>query len=140
VTDMDQPLGAAVGNALEVKEAIRVVQGAELSPTEARFRDLLLEFARDSLAVAGIDADPAAVIASGRAAEVMRQWFAEQGGDGSVFDSEDWAVAPVQRTMVAERAGTGGGASGHGVAGFGARGGACRAQSRRGPPHQRGCD
>jgi len=115
VTDMDQPLGAAVGNALEVKEAIRVVQGAELSPTEARFRDLLLEFARDSLAVAGIDADPAAVIASGRAAEVMRQWFAEQGGDGSVFDSEDWAVAPVQRTMVAERAGTVSQVSAHGV-------------------------
>lgn len=115
VTDMDQPLGAAVGNALEVKEAIRVVQGAELSPTEARFRDLLLEFARDSLAVAGIDADPAAVIASGRAAEVMRQWFAEQGGDGSVFESEDWAVAPEQRTMVAERAGTVAQVSAHGV-------------------------
>ncbi len=115
VTDMDQPLGAAVGNALEVKEAIRVVQGAELSPTEARFRDLLLEFARDSLAVAGIDADPAAAIASGRAAEVMRQWFAEQGGDGSVFESEDWAVAPVQRTMVAERAGTVAQVSAHGV-------------------------
>lgn len=115
VTDMDQPLGAAVGNALEVKEAIRVVQGAELSPTEARFRDLLLEFARDSLAVAGIDADPAAAIASGRAAEVMRQWFAEQGGDGSVFEGEDWAVAPVQRTMVAERAGTVEEVSAHGV-------------------------
>ena len=115
VTDMDQPLGAAVGNALEVKEAIRVVQGAELSPTEARFRDLLLEFARDSLAVAGIDADPAEAIASGRAAEVMRQWFAEQGGDVSVFESEDWAVAPVQRTMVAERAGTVAQVSAHGV-------------------------
>lgn len=115
VTDMDQPLGAAVGNALEVKEAIRVVQGAELSPTEARFRDLLLEFARDSLAVAGIDADPAAAIASGRAAEVMRQWFAEQGGDGSVFESEDWAVAPVQRTVVAERGGTVAQVSAHGV-------------------------
>lgn len=115
VTDMDQPLGAAVGNALEVKEAIRVVQGAELSPTEARFRDLLLEFARDSLAVAGIDADPAAAIASGRAAEVMRQWFAEQGGDVSVFEGEDWAVAPVQRTMVAERAGTVAQVSAHGV-------------------------
>jgi thymidine phosphorylase len=104
-----------VGNALEVKEAIRVVQGAELSPTEARFRDLLLEFARDSLAVAGIDADPAAAIASGRAAEVMRQWFAEQGGDGSVFESEDWAVAPVQRTLTAERAGTVAQVSAHGV-------------------------
>lgn len=115
VTDMDQPLGAAVGNALEVKEAIRVVQGAELSPTEVRFRDLLLEFARDSLAVAGIDADPEAAIASGRAAEVMRQWFAEQGGDVSVFESEDWAVAPVQRTMVAERAGTVAQVSAHGV-------------------------
>lgn len=115
VTDMDQPLGAAVGNALEVKEAIRVVQGAELSPTEARFRDLLLEFARDSLAVVGIEADPAEAIASGRAAEVMRQWFAEQGSDGSVFEGEDWAVAPVQRTMVAERAGTVAQVSAHGV-------------------------
>lgn len=115
VTDMDQPLGAAVGNALEVKEAIRVVQGADLSPTEARFRDLLLEFARDSLAVAGIDADPAAAIASGQAADVMRRWFAEQGGDTSVFDNEDWAVAPVRRTLVAERAGTVAQVSAHGV-------------------------
>lgn len=115
VTDMDQPLGAAVGNALEVKEAIRVVQGAELSPTEARFKDLLLEFARDSLAVAGIDADPAAAIDSGHAADVMRQWFAEQGGDVSVFEGEDWAMAPVRRTLVAERAGTVAQVSAHGV-------------------------
>ncbi len=115
VTDMDQPLGAAVGNALEVKEAIRVVQGADLSPTEARFRDLLLEFARDSLAVAGIDADPAAAIASGQAADVMRRWFAEQGGDTNVFDSANWAVAPVRRTLEAEQAGTVAQVSAHGV-------------------------
>jgi pyrimidine-nucleoside phosphorylase len=115
VTDMDQPLGAAVGNALEVKEAIRVIQGADLSPTEARFRDLLIELAQDSLNVAGIDADPAAVIANGQAADVMRRWFAEQGGDTNAFDSEDWAGAPVRRTLVAEQAGTVAQVSAHGV-------------------------
>ncbi len=49
ITDMDQPLGHAVGNALEVKEAIRVLKGEEIG----RFRDLCLHFAGKALLATG---------------------------------------------------------------------------------------
>ena len=97
ITDMDQPLGRAVGNALEVKEAIRVLQGEE-----GRFRDLCLHFAGIALAAVGKGAEEDArrALGSGSALAKAREWFGAQGADLSVFDSEDWctnsAVAEIR--------------------------------------------
>lgn len=92
VTDMDQPLGQTAGNALEVKEAIRVLKGLE----SGRFTQLCLHLAQATLATVGMDADPSEAIRSGRAIAKMEQWVAAQGGSTEVFTSEDWQVAPTQ--------------------------------------------
>lgn len=90
VTDMDQPLGRTAGNALEVKEAIRVLKGME----SGRFTQLCLHLAHAMLATVGMDADPSEAIRSGKAIAKMEQWVAAQGGSAEVFTSENWQVAP----------------------------------------------
>jgi pyrimidine-nucleoside phosphorylase len=92
VTDMDQPLGRTAGNALEIKEAIRILRGEETG----RFRDLCLHLAQVTLQTAGILADPLFAIESGAALRKMRQWVIAQHGSTSIFESEDWQIAPVQ--------------------------------------------
>src|SRR5205085_2012556 len=53
VTDMSQPLGTAIGNALDVAESVRVLTGEESGP----LRDLAVRFAAAALgALAGVDA------------------------------------------------------------------------------------
>ena len=77
LTSMDTPLGRAVGNALEVTEAVQALQGN--GP-----EDLMLvtyALARQMLALAGIDADPEDAIASGRAYERYKTMIRAQGGD-----------------------------------------------------------
>src|SRR5690349_6863820 len=77
LTDMSVPLGRAVGNALEVAEAVEVLRGG--GPPDVV--ELTLALARAMLGPAGIDADPAEVLASGRAFEVWERMIAAQGGD-----------------------------------------------------------
>ena len=77
LTDMDQPLGRAAGNALEVVEALEVLEGG--GPADVR--ELTLALAREMLAIAGIDTDPAAVLDSGRARDTFERLVAAQGGD-----------------------------------------------------------
>lgn len=91
VTDMDQPLGRTAGNALEVKEAIRVLKGLE----SGRFAQLCLHLAQATLATVGMDADPSEAIRSGNALAKMEQWVAAQGGSAEVFTNEEWQVAPT---------------------------------------------
>ncbi|MCH7903528.1 MAG: thymidine phosphorylase [Armatimonadetes bacterium] len=90
ITDMDQPLGRAVGNALEVKEAIRVLHGEE----QGRFKDLCLHFAGKTLAATGkgTEDDARQTLDSGRALEKAKEWFDAQGADLSVFETEDWCA------------------------------------------------
>jgi thymidine phosphorylase len=64
LTDMSTPLGIAVGNAVEVAESVEV-----------------LALAREMVALAGLDVDPADVLASGRAMDSWRAMVAAQGGD-----------------------------------------------------------
>ena len=89
VTDMDQPLGRTAGNALEIKEAIRILQGQETG----RFRDLCIHLAQITLENCGILADPAFAIDSGAALMKMRQWVTAQGGSTEIFDHEEWQSA-----------------------------------------------
>lgn len=80
LTDMDQPLGATAGNALEVTESLDVLAGG--GPADVR--DLTLALAREMLALAGIDRDPAVALDDGSAMAVFERLVAAQGGDLSV--------------------------------------------------------
>lgn len=92
ITDMDQPLGSAVGSTLEVIEAIRVLRCDPLDPTVSRFRELCVAFAALALHTSGVAATAEAetrateALESGAALDKARQWFDAQGADPSVFD------------------------------------------------------
>ena len=77
LTSMDTPLGRAVGNAVEVEEAVATLRGE--GPPD--LVEVTLALAREMLALAGLDADPAAALAEGRALERYRTMIAAQGGD-----------------------------------------------------------
>ncbi|HEY3732509.1 MAG TPA: thymidine phosphorylase [Streptosporangiaceae bacterium] len=77
LTAMDVPLGRAVGNAVEVQEAVATLAGQ--GPPD--LAEVTLALAAEMLALAGIDADPAAALADGRALDRYRAMIAAQGGD-----------------------------------------------------------
>lgn len=79
LTDMNVPLGRAVGNAVEVAESVEVLQGGGPSDVVS----LTLALAREMLALAGISTDPAEVLASGEAYETWCRMISAQGGDPS---------------------------------------------------------
>jgi thymidine phosphorylase len=77
ITRMDAPLGRAVGNALEVEEAVAALSG----DGPADLMEVTYALARHMLELAGLDGDPAAAIASGRALDTFKQMIKAQGGD-----------------------------------------------------------
>lgn len=77
LTDMNTPLGRTAGNALEVAESVEVLAGGGPADVVA----LTLALAREMVAAAGLDADPADALASGRAMDHWRAMIAAQGGD-----------------------------------------------------------
>ncbi len=77
LTPMDTPLGRAVGNAVEVEESVAALQGHGPPDLMA----VTLALAAQMLALVGIDADPAAAIADGRALDTYRAMVRAQGGD-----------------------------------------------------------
>ena len=77
LTGMDVPLGRAVGNAVEVEEAVATLRGQ--GPPD--LVEVTLALAREMLALAGLQADPAAALADGRALDRYRSMIAAQGGD-----------------------------------------------------------
>ncbi|HEY2316292.1 MAG TPA: thymidine phosphorylase [Streptosporangiaceae bacterium] len=77
LTRMDTPLGNAVGNAVEVQESVATLRG----DGPADLVEVTLALATEMLALAGIDADPAAALADGRALERFHAMIAAQGGD-----------------------------------------------------------
>ncbi len=95
VTDMSQPLGEAVGNALDVAEAVRLLRGEE----HGRLRDAVVIFAGEALSrLTGVgmgDGRGRAAVAldSGRALEAFGWMVQAQGGDPRVVD-DPWAVLP----------------------------------------------
>ena len=105
LTDMDQPLGRAVGNALEIRETIATLRGNG----PADFTELVLAASAHLLAFSdlGIDEDSgwgraAAAIEDGSALAMYERWIAAQGGD----PSEDvLPAAPIVREVLAETGG-----------------------------------
>jgi len=84
LTDMDQPLGRAVGNALEVRETIETLRGE--GPPD--FSELVLGASAHLLVLSdlGIDEDEAreraaAAVQDGSALEAYERWVRAQGGD-----------------------------------------------------------
>jgi pyrimidine-nucleoside phosphorylase len=109
VTDMSQPLGDAIGNALDVHEAVALLRGE----MHGRLRDAAVMFAGEALsrltgaAMGEGRADAAEALDSGRALESFRRMIEAQGGDASVVDNPD-AVLPrasVVQSILAERDG-----------------------------------
>jgi pyrimidine-nucleoside phosphorylase len=109
ITDMNQPLGRWVGNAVETMEAIETLRG----DLEGDFAELCLELAARMLIVGGVEGDleiarnrSRDAITSGRALERFRACVEAQGGDPRVLD--DTALLPQagkQRAITAGRAG-----------------------------------
>lgn len=89
VTDMDTPLGFAVGNALEVNEAVEVLRGG--GPYD--LRELCVTVCATLYSMCfGASADESRRLAeesltSGAAYESFIKWISSQGGDVSVFDN-----------------------------------------------------
>jgi thymidine phosphorylase len=77
LTRMDTPLGRAVGNAVEVEESVAALSGQG----PADLMEVTLALAREMVRLAGVDADPAAVLADGRALARYRDMIKAQGGD-----------------------------------------------------------
>ena len=91
LTAMHTVLGRTAGNALEVLEGGGPVDLVEVT----------LALADEMAALAGLDADPAAVLASGRPREVFGEMVAAQGGDLSA----DLPVAPHVEVVTVDEAG-----------------------------------
>jgi thymidine phosphorylase len=99
LTDMNCPLGSAVGNALEVAEALDVLGGG--GPPDVV--ELTLGLAGEMLELAGLDArDPAQTLRDGSAMDRFRQLVAAQGGDLSV----PLPIGAHSETVTATRGGT----------------------------------
>ena len=77
LTMMNQPLGRAVGNALEVTESVDVLRGG--GPHDVR--DLTIGLARVMLDLVGIDVDPESKLDDGSAYALYRTMIEAQGGD-----------------------------------------------------------
>jgi thymidine phosphorylase len=77
ITRMDTPLGRAVGNALEVAEAVAALSGE--GPED--LMEVTFALARQMLDLVGLDADPEQAVASGRALDTFRAMIKVQGGD-----------------------------------------------------------
>ncbi|MCM1103496.1 MAG: pyrimidine-nucleoside phosphorylase [Clostridium sp.] len=109
ITDMDQPLGFAVGNALEVREAIETLNGN--GPED--FLELCLTLGSHMLLAAG-EADTTKqarerllqVIGSGAALQKLVEFVAAQGGDADmVYHPERLPKASLTENLCAERDG-----------------------------------
>jgi pyrimidine-nucleoside phosphorylase len=105
LTDMDQPLGHAVGNALEIREAITTLRG----DGPADFLELVLAASTRLLALSdlGIDEQEARTravqaIADGSAVAAYERWIRAQGGDPS---DDALPTAPVVRQLLSARSG-----------------------------------
>lgn len=90
VTDMERPLGKNIGNALEVKEAVEILQGKR----KGRLYDTCIELTAAILELSGKGKNKEEcvklaeeAISSGKALEIFRKTVALQGGDPEICDN-----------------------------------------------------
>ncbi|WP_424969362.1 thymidine phosphorylase [Dinoroseobacter sp. S76] len=111
LTDMDQSLATAAGNALELAEVLRILRGEATSP---RLRAATVSLGGALLSLGGLAPDSAAgsdamdrVLREGRAAEVFDRMVAALGGPRDVVAQglSGLPEAPILREVPAPRAG-----------------------------------
>jgi pyrimidine-nucleoside phosphorylase len=109
ISDMNQPLGRAVGNALETAEAVATLRGKgpddfwEHCLAIAEQMLILGERARDRASARAMLGE---AVHCGRALEKLMEWVKAQGGDPSVLaDPPSMAVAPIVEAVPAPRSG-----------------------------------
>jgi pyrimidine-nucleoside phosphorylase len=105
LTDMDQPLGHAVGNALEIRETIETLRGE--GPPD--FTELVVSACAHLLAFSDLDVDEetgreraVAVVEDGSALAMYERWIAAQGGNPA---ESALPTAPVVRQVEAPQDG-----------------------------------
>lgn len=109
ITDMDQPLGRAVGNSLEVREAIDTLRGEG----PADFKEVVFALGSQMLMLAGRAADEKearalmeGVIEDGSALDKFAQFVRAQGGDAApVYDTSLLPVAGKTLEITAKESG-----------------------------------
>lgn len=109
ITDMDQPLGRAVGNSLEVREAIDTLRGEG----PADFKEVVFALGSQMLMLAGRAADEKearalmeGVIEDGSALDKFAQFVRAQGGDAApVYDTALLPVAGKTLEVTAKESG-----------------------------------
>jgi thymidine phosphorylase len=112
LTDMNEPLASAAGNAVEMAYAVDYLTGRR---REKRFHDVTVELSAEMLLLGGLAADIGEArakidnaITSGKAAEVFGRMVVALGGPGDLLEnsSKHLQAAPVIRPVHAERSGT----------------------------------
>lgn len=99
LSNMSQPLGRAVGHALEVNEAVATLQGE--GPED--LRELCVTLAGEVLGASGLDGSPervSQVLTGGQAFEAFQAWIHAQGGDVKQLGKLE--LAPDQTSLTAD--------------------------------------
>jgi pyrimidine-nucleoside phosphorylase len=112
-TDMNQPLGQKIGNALEVRECIELMSGGTGVPACEDLLEVTLALSAEMLLMAGVAknvADATQILqkklASGEALKKFAEMIAAQGGDARVCeDVKRLPVAKQTRPITAPRSG-----------------------------------
>ena len=108
ISDMSVPLGCAIGNALEVKEAVRTLKGegpADLTELCVLLAATILSLATEKPA-AQCREEVSLALSSGRAFAVLREMVLAQGGDAACLD--DFSLLPAaayRREVLSQREG-----------------------------------
>lgn len=106
LSSMDQPLGSAIGNALEFREAIEVLTGKKSDTALAR---VSRQLAAELLAMSGVcrnreeaDAKVEETLTSGKAAEKLKEMIKHQDGNPGIVDDPDkLPQAPIKHAVKA---------------------------------------
>lgn len=89
ISDMNQPLGNMIGNALEIQESISILKGegpADITDLVLTLGSQMVVLAKKAKTLAEARAMLQAVIDKGKALESFRQMIVAQGGNGDVVD------------------------------------------------------
>jgi len=109
ISDMSQPLGCAIGNALEVKEAIETLKGQGPRDLEKLCLTLgshMVYLARKATSLEEAEEQLKAVMASGEALEKFKVFIQSQGGNASIIDTPSkLPQARYQMAIKAEKRG-----------------------------------